>query len=86
MAKKSSLSKTRDMQDIGAHSTTGIITALPKEYATVKVLLESHRAVEVQGRGAGRRYLYGEIPAIDGGRHPIVLALLPALGNNPAAC
>jgi nucleoside phosphorylase/Flp pilus assembly protein TadD/predicted nucleic acid-binding protein len=65
--------------------TIGIITALPKEYGAVKVLLESQREIAVAGRGAGRRYLYGEIPASDGGKHAVVLALLPAMGNNPAS-
>jgi nucleoside phosphorylase/predicted NACHT family NTPase len=63
----------------------GIITALSHEYQAVKVLLESTRSLTVPGRGAGRRYLYGEIPTSNGGRHPMVLALLPDMGNNPAS-
>lgn len=65
--------------------TVGIITALPHEYAAVKVLLESQRPIFVSGRGAGRQYLYGEVPEPNGGRHQIVLALLPDTGNNQAS-
>lgn len=65
--------------------TVGIITALPHEYAAVKVLLESQRPIFVPGRGANRQYLYGEVPAPDCGRHRIVLALLPDTGNNHAS-
>lgn len=65
--------------------TVGIITALPHEYAAVKVLLESQHPISVSGRGAGRRYLYGEVSAPDGGRHQIVLALLPDTGNDHAS-
>jgi nucleoside phosphorylase/predicted NACHT family NTPase len=73
------------VEEVLASPAIGIITALPKEYAAVKVLLESQRPIVVRGRGAGRRYLYGEIPASDGGRHSIVLALLPVMGNNSAS-
>lgn len=63
----------------------GIITALPHEYAAVKVLLETQRPIFVAGRGAGRQYLYGEVPAPNGDRHRIVLALLPDTGNDHAS-
>ena len=65
--------------------TVGIVTALPHEYAAVKVLLESQRPIFISGRGAGRQYLYGEVPASHGGRHQVVLALLPDMGNNQAS-
>jgi nucleoside phosphorylase/tetratricopeptide (TPR) repeat protein len=68
-----------------AKLTVGIITALPKEYAAVRALLESQRPLAVPGRGGGRQYLYSEIPARDGGRHKMVLALLPDMGNNFAS-
>lgn len=42
-----------------AKPTVGVITALPHEYAAVKVLLESQRPIFMSGRGAGRQYLYG---------------------------
>ncbi len=65
--------------------TIGIITALPHEYAAVKVLLESQHSISVPGRGAGRQYLYGKVPALNGNSHSIVLALLPDTGNNQAS-
>ncbi|MBE7551044.1 MAG: 5'-methylthioadenosine/S-adenosylhomocysteine nucleosidase [Anaerolineales bacterium] len=64
--------------------TIGIITALPKEYAAVKVLLENGRDHVVGGSGAGRRYCLGMIPAQNGGQHPVVLSLAE-MGNNIAA-
>ena len=54
----------------------GIITALPKEFAAMKALLEKTTELYKTGRGAGRRYLLGEIPTISGGQHSVVLALL----------
>jgi nucleoside phosphorylase/tetratricopeptide (TPR) repeat protein len=63
----------------------GIVAALPHEFAAVKVLLESPRPIFVPGRGAGRQYLYGELPAPNGGKHSIVLALPPDTGNNLAS-
>ena len=65
--------------------SVGVITALPHEYIAVEVLLESQRPIYVSGEGAGRQYLYGEIPAANGGVHSIVLALLPDMGNNIAS-
>ena len=62
----------------------GILTALPKEYAAVKALLDNPKEYKSPGRGAGRRYLLGEIPAADGVGHSIVLSLAD-MGNNIAA-
>lgn len=64
--------------------TIGIITALPKEYVAVKMLLENQSKYRVPGRGAGRRYLLGEIPADGSGKHSLVLSLAD-MGNNIAA-
>src|SRR3989337_1976800 len=62
----------------------GVITALAKEYVAVKTLLDNVEELVVQGSGAGRRYLLGEIPAIGMGEHRLVLALAD-IGNNIAA-
>lgn len=62
----------------------GIITALPKEFAAMKALLENPKDLRTKGRGAGRRYLLGDIPITSGGKHSIVLALA-GKGNNSAA-
>lgn len=62
----------------------GIITALPKEYVAVGALLERAKNHSVPGKGAGRSYRIGEIPATDG-KHSIALALLQDKGNNSAA-
>jgi nucleoside phosphorylase len=82
------ITKTNEAPAIGERDikpTIGIITALPHEYAAVKVLLESQYPIFMSGRGAGRQYLYGELSAPDGGNHSIVLALLPDTGNNLAS-
>ena len=62
----------------------GIITALPKEYAAVKQVLEHCEEISVPGQGAGRRYMQGEIPARFGGEHCVVLCLAD-MGNNQAS-
>lgn len=82
---KETLNETPTLNEQDVQPGVGIITALPHEYAAVKVLLESQRPVFVSGRGAGRQYLYGEVPAPNGGRHQIVLALLPDTGNDHAS-
>ncbi len=65
--------------------TIGIITALPKEYAAVNVLLENKNdKYNVPGSGAGRRYCLGEIPSEEGTKHSLVLANA-GMGNNNAA-
>lgn len=73
------------LSERGVKPTIGIITALSHECTSVKVLLESQRPIYIPGEGASRQYLYGEIPAADGGIHPMLLALLPDMGNNIAS-
>jgi nucleoside phosphorylase len=63
--------------------TFGIITALPKEYASVKILLENTTDIVVPGR-TDRLYVLGEVPLPQGGKHCVVLALLPQMGTNMA--
>lgn len=63
----------------------GIITALPKEYAAVEVLLDQPHQYPVSGAGVGRQYTVGEIPAANGGTHQVVLALLSSMGTGLAA-
>lgn len=63
----------------------GIVTALPKEYVAVETILENVKEMSVPGRGAGRRYVLGEVPAKNGYSHLIALALLADMGNNSAA-
>lgn len=68
-----------------AEPTIAIITALPHEYAAVKVLLESPEMRTVEGASTNYQYLCGMLPASDGGQHSLVLALLTDMGNNMAA-
>ncbi|AAM06921.1 TPA: phosphorylase [Methanosarcina acetivorans] len=65
--------------------TIGIITALPKEYAAVNILLENKKdKYKISGYGAGRRYCLGEILSEEGNKHNLVLAT-SGMGNNIAA-
>ena len=63
----------------------GIITALPYEFAAMKVMLDDPRDFSHPGKGAGRRYCIGSIPSLTGNAHQIALALLVDTGNNQAA-
>jgi nucleoside phosphorylase len=60
------------------------MTALPKEYAAMRVMLENAKPYQAAGQGAGRRYYLGEIPAVTGGRHQVALTLAD-MGTNIAA-
>ena len=64
--------------------TSGIITALPKEFTAMKILLENITSFKVPGQGAGRKYFLGQIPSNDGEYHSVVLALAD-MGTNIAA-
>lgn len=68
----------------GLCPTIGIVTALPKEYAAVSLLLEK-TVEDGAGSGAGRRFLVGQIPSVHGGHHVVALTLLSDMGNNSAA-
>ena len=66
------------------NATIGIVTALPKEYAAMKALIENGYEYVVPGLGAGRRYWVGEIPSKSNGTHRVALTLA-AMGSNVAA-
>ncbi|MGB0384401.1 MAG: 5'-methylthioadenosine/S-adenosylhomocysteine nucleosidase [Ardenticatenaceae bacterium] len=70
--------------DERAKPTIGIITALPKEYIAVKAMLDNQKMCVVPGKGAGRRYLLGEVPSVYGRKHSVVLSLAD-MGNNIAS-
>jgi nucleoside phosphorylase len=64
---------------------TAIITALPEEYIAMESLLEYPQQCTMPGQGASHRYTLGSIPLTQGGKHRVVLALLPGTGIAPAA-
>ena len=68
-----------------AKVTIGIITALEKEFAAVKLMINDHKEDKVPGAGAGRRFLIGKIPSEHFGEHVIAVAMLPEIGTNSAA-
>ena len=77
-------SSTHLFKDIQLMPTIGIVTALPKEFTTMKILLENTASFKVPGQGAGKRYCLGKIPSKDGEDRSVVLALAD-MGNNIAA-
>lgn len=62
----------------------GIITALEKECAAVKKLLQNVKPLYFEGSGAGHQFLIGEIASANGGVHTVALGLC-GMGNNMAA-
>ena len=62
----------------------GIITALPKECAAVKSLLENVEECYFKGKGAGHRFFVGELRSANGGMHKKGLCQC-GMGNNQAA-
>jgi nucleoside phosphorylase len=71
--------------DMKMSPTIGIITALPKEYAAVAALFKNSREYFTTEAGNNQRYTIGEVPAAQGDRHTVVLALLPVMGIGMAA-
>src|SRR5262249_51104035 len=65
--------------------TVGIITALPRESAAVRAMLDDPPQVNVPGTGAGRLYWMAEFPSPRGGLHRVVIAQTSGMGNNRAA-
>jgi nucleoside phosphorylase/NTP pyrophosphatase (non-canonical NTP hydrolase) len=62
----------------------GIVAALPKEFAAMRMMLEEETLNPVAGDP--NDYIVGTIPTFDeGGYHTVVLTLLKEMGNNSAA-
>jgi nucleoside phosphorylase/NTP pyrophosphatase (non-canonical NTP hydrolase) len=62
----------------------GIITALPKEFAAMRMMLDEQCMNPIASDP--NDYVVGTIPAFDGtGNHVVVLTLLKDMGNNTAA-
>ena len=62
----------------------GIITALPKECAAIKIMLENVKEYFFEGKGAGHRFFVGEIKSANGGIHKVALGQC-GMGNNKAS-
>lgn len=62
----------------------GIVTALPKEFAAMRMMLEHPREIKIEEDP--NEYIVGSIPALDGGDgHGVVLTLLKDMGTNAAS-
>lgn len=62
----------------------GIVTVLPKECATIKLLLDNVEECYFEGKGAGHRFFVGEIKSANGGVHKVALGQC-GMGNNKAS-
>lgn len=62
----------------------GIITALPKEFAAMEILLSNCIEQSFEGKGAGHHYVIGEVQASNGTVIPIALGMC-GMGNNQAS-
>ena len=77
--------QTMSLESLRENIGIGIITALPKEYAAMRGMLENSREYPVYGYRNTTRYLIGQIPTANGKYHAVVLSLLPVMGNNSAS-
>jgi nucleoside phosphorylase/tetratricopeptide (TPR) repeat protein len=68
---------------LAARVTFVLVTALPKEYAAMKAMLDEPVSFRAPGRGATHDYLLGEVPERGGGKHAVALVL--ADQGNPGA-
>jgi nucleoside phosphorylase len=75
----------RRANELHQRATIGIITALPKEFSAVEIMLNSPVTWSAKGEGAGRQFVLGEIPAASSGAHVVALALLADIGTTSAA-
>lgn len=62
----------------------GIITALPKECAAMKMMLQDVEECYFNNRGAGHRFYIGKLGSSNGKEHRVALTLC-GMGNNKAA-
>lgn len=73
----------RNMEDF-SDVKIGVITALPKEYAAMKKMMSGVKEYYFEGKGAGHRFLVGNIPSVDGKTHKVALGI-SGMGNNQAS-
>lgn len=62
----------------------GIITALPKECAAMKMMMHEVEECFFDDRGAGHRFFVGKLKSANGKKHRVALGLC-GMGNNKAA-
>jgi nucleoside phosphorylase len=65
--------------------TVGVVTALPEEYAAVRVMLNCDTEVVAIGAGAARTYALGRVRNRFNQDHVVAVCLLSEMGNNVAA-
>lgn len=62
----------------------GIITALPKECAAMKMMMHEVKECFFDDKGAGHRFFVGKLKSANGKKHRVALGLC-GMGNNKAA-
>lgn len=62
----------------------GIITALPQEFAAMKMMLQEAEECFFEDKGAGHRFFVGKVKSANGKTHRVTLGLCN-MGNNEAA-
>lgn len=68
-----------------ARARLGVITALPKEAAAFRTMLDGVTTIVRTTRERARTYDVGTVPALGGGTHAVVHLMLGDMGNNVAA-
>jgi nucleoside phosphorylase len=83
--KESIVQKISGFRDVNNRRSTpytdvrfGIMTALPEEFAAVRVLIDDIESIDV----GGVIYYSGTIPTKTGEKHKLILCMLPEMGNN----
>ena len=67
------------------NTTIGVITALPKEFAAMKQILDIENTSEKQPENDNNNYAIGYINSLNGGQIKVVIALMKEMGTNNAA-
>ena len=68
-----------------ASATLGIICALPKELAAVRMVFGCVSDPTIGRTPSGRGYLLASVPGRGGGHHTIAATAIPEMGNNASA-
>lgn len=79
-----SVNKKEASNDLYTDVKIGIITALPKECAAMKMMMHDVKECFFNIKGAGHRFFIGKIDSANGKSHRVVLTQC-GMGNNQAA-
>lgn len=80
---KNTIQEKKSMENY-SNIKIGIITALPKECAAMKMMMHEVEECFFDDRGAGHRFFVGKLKSANGKKHRVALGLC-GMGNNKAA-